>query len=146
MYIIGVTQTSTTCMQTIHVSLLNFHREITEVYTGFLPSIHLSSECHCPPSHPLIDTNNPATCVQHPPNQGRIARINSQAHPPSFANDFGTSQGWISAAGERNINITFQLTNSLYEVNILHVFPSLKLQSFASYLSMEIGNRKRLGL
>lgn len=94
----------------------NFHREVIEVYTGLFPSIHLSSECHCPPSHPLIDTNNPAVCVQHPPNQGRIDRINPQAHPPSFANDFGTNQGWISAAGDRNVNITFQLTNSLYEV------------------------------
>ena len=94
----------------------NFHREVIEVYTGLFPSIHLSSECHCPPSHPLIDTNNLAVCVQHPPNQGRIDRINPQAHPPSFANDFGTNQGWISAAGDRNVNITFQLTNSLYEV------------------------------
>ena len=91
-------------------------REVTEVYAGSFPSIHLSSECHCPPSHPLIDANNPAVCIQHPPNQGRIDRINPLAHPPSFANDFGTTMGWISAAGERNITITFHLTNSLYEV------------------------------
>ena len=97
------------------------------MYTGSFPSIHLSSECHCPPSHPLIDTNNPATCVQHPPNQGRVDRINPLAHPPSFANDFSTSQRWISATGDRNVNITFQLTNSLYEVRgliltIVHLF------------------------
>lgn len=51
--------------------------------------------------------------------RGHENRINPLAHPPGFINDFGTdsSNGWISAPGDRQANITITLTNSLYEVN-----------------------------
>lgn len=97
-------------------------REVTELVTGSLPFTHLSPECHCPPSHPVIDPNpsSGGECIQHAGrdlvSRGSAQRINPLAHPPGFINDFGTSNGWISSLGDREVNITLHLTNSLYEV------------------------------
>ena len=98
------------------------YREVAEAYTGTFPSVHLSSECHCPPSHPQIDPNNGANCIQYSGGnlipRGAVSRINSLAHPAGFINDFGTFNGWISAPGDRNVNITLLLTGYLYEVSV----------------------------
>jgi len=95
-------------------------REVTELATGTLPFAHLSPECHCPPSHPVINPDSGGDCIQHPGgnlvSRGTARRINSLAHPPGFINDFGTFNGWISAPGDRQVNITLHLTNSLYEL------------------------------
>ena len=68
-----------------------------------------------------MDPNNEALCVQQPggglPLRVSAERLNPFAHPPSYANDFTTSRGWISSPGQRDVNMTFTLTNSLYEVS-----------------------------
>lgn len=72
--------------------------------------------------------------------RGSVRRINTLAHPAGFINDFGTQNGWISAAGEREVNITVVLTDSLYEVRLclaLSLSLSLWLNYF-SYLMNEI--------
>ena len=105
-----------------------------ELATGIFPFVHLSSECHCPPSHPLIDPNNEANCIQHiggSINRGSVGRINPNAHPPGYINDFGAANGWISAPNEREVNVSVVLTNSLYEVSCQyrHSWPCLVLLS-----------------
>lgn len=40
-------------------------REVTEIVTGSFPSVHLRTDCRCPPSHPVINTVNSDRCIQH---------------------------------------------------------------------------------
>ena len=98
-------------------------REVTELVTGNLPFVHLSTECRCPPSHPVINPNNEAFCLQHTggglTNRGVTDRINSLAHPAGFINDLASSDGWISTPGVPEVNVTLTLTNSLYEVRTI---------------------------
>ncbi len=100
-------------------------REVAEQVTGSLPFVHLSTECHCPPSHPVIDPNGEDTCIQHTgdlTNRGFIGRLNTFAHPPGFLNDFGATTAWISVPGEQTAAITVNLTQSLYEVHVYIVY------------------------
>lgn len=98
-------------------------REVRELYTGSLPFSYLNTECRCPPSHPVIDLDDETRCIQHDggdlTNRGSSDRINPNAHPPGFVNDLRIDQdnGWISSPGDRHVNITLTLTNSLYEVS-----------------------------
>ena len=98
------------------------YREVQELYEGSLPFNYLSTECHCPPSHPVIDLDDETRCIQHDggdlTSRGAVDRINPLAHPPGFINDLniGESNGWISSPGDRQANITLNLTNSFYEV------------------------------
>ena len=98
-------------------------REVVELVTGTLPFVHPSTECHCPPSNPMIDQQNAVNCLQHSTLTPRtpMARINPLAHPPGFINDFSTTSGWISALGVRNASVTIQLTDSLYEIIFVNV-------------------------
>ena len=40
-------------------------REVIEIVTGSFPSVHLRTDCRCPPSHPVINTVNSDRCIQH---------------------------------------------------------------------------------
>ena len=99
-----------------------FSREVQELFEGSLPFNYLSTECRCPPSHPVIDFDDETRCIQHDGgdlvSRGASDRINPLAHPPGFINDLniGDSNGWISSPGDRQVNITLNLTNSIYEV------------------------------
>lgn len=93
------------------------------MFEGSFPFNHLNSECHCPPSHPVINLDDETQCIQHMRadliSRGASDRINPLAHPPGFINDLSitNNNGWISSPGDRQANITLNLTNSLYEVN-----------------------------
>ncbi len=90
-----------------------------ELVNGSLPFLHLSTECHCPPAQPLVDARDPNTCTQHPgnlPSRGEVERTNSLSHPAGDSNDLSRLTQWISAPGVAGVNITLNLTNSLYEV------------------------------
>ena len=106
----------------LHPNILIFsppvYRELTELVTEVLPFNHLSSECHCPPSLPLIDPNNENNCIPHAGLTPRApqSRIGTSAHPPGFVNNLGSADSWISALGGREASLTITLTNSLYEV------------------------------
>ena len=41
-----------------------FYREVEEIVTGTFPTVILSSNCHCPPSHPVINPLSPSNCIQ----------------------------------------------------------------------------------
>ena len=91
------------------------------MYKGSLPFSYLSTKCHCPPSHPVIDLDDETRCIQHDGDllsRGAADRINPLAHPPGFINDLnvGVGNGWISSPGDRQASITLNLTNSFYEV------------------------------
>lgn len=92
------------------------------MFEGSLPFNHLSTECHCPPSHPVINLDDETQCIQHTGanliSRGTSDRINPLAHPPGFVNDLSitNNNGWISSPGDQQANITLNLTNSLYEV------------------------------
>lgn len=103
------------------ILLFSVDREVMELVEGSFPFVHLSTECHCPPSHPVIDIDSEARCIQHAGTDlGTVERVNPLAHPPGFINDFGTGadDGWISAPGDRQANVTITLSNSLYEVSV----------------------------
>lgn len=89
--------------------------------TDSLPFLHLSTECHCPPSHPLANPQNEASCIQHQEGdltpRGSVGRLNSLSHPVGHINDLSSVFEWISSPGLRNINVTINLTTSLYEVS-----------------------------
>lgn len=91
-----------------------------ELVTGSLPFLHLSTECHCPPSHPQLSPQNQASCMQHSGGafipRGVVERLNSLSHPVGYINDLSRVFQWISAPGVNSVNITVNLTNSLYEV------------------------------
>lgn len=98
-------------------------REVQELFEGSFPFIHLSTECHCPPSHPVINLDDETKCIQHTGGElisrGVSDRINPLAHPPGFINDLSIADdnSWISSPGDHQANITLNLTNSLYEVD-----------------------------
>ena len=97
------------------------YREVQELVTGTFPAVHLSSSCRCPPSHPVISSST--ICVQHTGtnvNRGATNRINSQAHPAGYVNDNSFANSWISAIGEREVNISIKLVEGsdlLYDVS-----------------------------
>ena len=106
----------------------NFNcREVVELVAGTLPFLHLSTECHCPPSHPLVNPQNPSSCTQHPGGnlipRGTVGRLNSLSHAAGYLNDFSGLVDWVSSPGVRNVNITINLTNSLYEVKLTFCVP-----------------------
>lgn len=119
----------------LSVSLM--YREVQELFEGSFPFTHLSTECHCPPSHPVINLDDETSCIQHTGaeliSRGAVDRINPLAHPPGFINDLSISvgNGWISSPGDRQANITLNLTNSLYEVNLVRMV--LSLTAFFAY-------------
>ena len=41
------------CIQSLNLVTIIVHREVVGVATGTFPPVHLSSECRCPPSHPV---------------------------------------------------------------------------------------------
>ena len=96
------------------------YREVVEVATGTFPGVHLSSECRCPPSHPVAEGS---LCVQHVGtsiSRGAANRINSLAHPPGYINDNSFPNNWISAIGERQVNISIDFTagsDLIYDVS-----------------------------
>ena len=96
-------------------------REVMESFTGSLPFLHLSTECHCPPSHPATNPQNQGSCTQHPgaglTPRGNVARLNGLSHPVGYINDLSRVFQWVSAPGVRSVNVTVNLTNSLYEVS-----------------------------
>ena len=114
-------------------------REVMELADGSLPFVHLSTECHCPPSHPVVDIDSETRCIQHTGtnlvNRGSVERINPLAHPPGFINDFATGpdNGWISAPGDRQANVTLTLTHSLYEVSTVCTAIVLLLMTSSLY-------------
>lgn len=93
-----------------------------ELFEGSFPFNHLSTECHCPPSHPVINLDDETQCIQHTGanyiSRGASDRINPLAHPPGFVNDLSitNNNGWISSPGDHQASITLNLTHSLYEV------------------------------
>ncbi len=102
--------------------------------TGSLAFVHPSTECHCPPSLPVIDPNDESVCIQHLGdlvNRGFISRLNPLAHPPGFLNDFGATTGWISSPGDQAVSITVNLTYSLYEVGIAATVKPLSVDTDA---------------
>lgn len=69
--------------------------------------------------------------MQHPgdlPPRGGVGRLNPLSHPAGYLNDLSRVVEWISAPGVREVNITLNLTESLYEVIIgATPFPQLAL-------------------
>lgn len=108
-------------------------REVQELFEGSLPFNHLSTECHCPPSHPVINLDDETQCIQHTGanliSRGTSDRINPLAHPPGFVNDLSitNNNGWISSPGDQQANITLNLTHSLYEVSSSQYLPLLSI-------------------
>lgn len=95
---------------------------MTEIVTGNLPVLHLSTNCHCPPSHPVVLANS-AFCERHPgiPASGSVDRINPLAHPVGYINDNSFARSWISATNEPKVNISMKLVDNddlLYEVTL----------------------------
>lgn len=97
------------------------YREVVEIATGAFPAVHLSSECRCPSSHPVINSTN---CVQHTGttvNRGATNRLNAMAHPAGYINDNSFSNNWISTIEERQVNISLRLiegSDLLYDVSV----------------------------
>ena len=97
-----------------------FSREAYSAYSGALSFLHLSPNCRCPPSHPVVSSTAPSSCTQHPgltTNRGVIGRLNSNTHPPSYSNDNLTNSYWLSDPTERMVNITYILSDKLIEVS-----------------------------
>ena len=113
-------------------------REVQELYEGSLPFSYLTTECHCSPSHPVINIDDETQCIQHSGgsliNRGASDRINPLAHPPGFINDLNVADGngWITSPGGHQANITLNLTNSLYEVCYISWEESLNMFYFIS--------------
>lgn len=83
--------------------------------------VHLAPECRCPSSHPVIDPINSFRCIQHTGqsiDRGNVQRLNQDATPPGFMNNFHTGDQWISAINQPTTNITIKLsyTNFIFEV------------------------------
>ena len=108
-------------------------REVVEVANGSLPFLHLTSQCRCPPSHPSIFNDD--TCSQHPMatiSRGIVSRLNSFSKPVGYVND-QTSRNWVSSPGISNVQITINLTQSLYEVRAWPLY-SIASQSHSNCL------------
>ena len=85
--------------------------------------VHLSPECRCPFSHPVIDPLNSFRCIQHTGHsntidRGRVQRLNAEATPPGFMNNVNTGDQWISGINQATVNISIKLsyTNFIFEV------------------------------
>ncbi len=52
--------------------------------------------------------------------RGTVSRLNPLSHPVGYINDLSRVFQWISAPGVRGVNVTVNLTNSLYEVRKEH--------------------------
>ena len=100
--------------------LPTFSREVIELVNGSLPFLYLSTQCHCPPSHPVVNVQNSDICMQHTaPNltpRGTVSRLNSLSRNTGYVNDLSGTNQWISSPGVRNVAVTINLTQSLYEV------------------------------
>lgn len=111
--------------------LFVFSREVVELVNGSLPFLYLSTQCHCPPSHPVVSIQNPASCTQHTTfnltPRGTVRRVNSLSRNTGFLNDLSGSNEWISSPGVRNVEVTINLTRSLYEVRNVAVFYASKI-------------------
>lgn len=95
-------------------------RSIQEIYSGSLPSLSKFHECRCPPSHPLVDTNNELICTTlagHP--FSMISRINQDAHPVEYANDPDSLTRWQSELGQQVVNMTIDFKYG--EVEVLYM-------------------------
>ncbi|KAI6647890.1 Usherin-like [Oopsacas minuta] len=119
-------------------------REAYEVHSGSLSFLHLSPNCRCPPSHPVVSLTTPSLCTQHPgltTDRGNNNRLNTDAHPPSYSNDNFTNSYWLSSPGDRMLNITYVLSDKLIEVLfILAEFRSPRPQSIVLLKSSDDGN------
>ena len=94
-------------------------REAYSVYSGSLSFLHLSPDCMCPPSHPVVPPLATSTCTQHTglaTDRGSVTRLNTNAHPPSFSNDNVTNSFWNSQNTQKMVNVTYMLSDVPIEV------------------------------
>ncbi|KAK2920361.1 hypothetical protein Q8A73_002565 [Channa argus] len=100
------------------------NREIVELYSGVLPTLHTQSECRCPPSHPRVHPLVERYCIPNAvedTTNDRVLRLNLNTHPLSYINDQDMGTTWISKTMtthelDEGINITVDLVNGQYQV------------------------------
>lgn len=128
------------------ISQCLYLREVEELVTNNFPYLHLSSNCHCPPSHPVVSNVNTDRCVQHTGREncvplilyrmptgvatgrGSVIRINTNSHTVGYANDNSYTTSWVSAINQRDANLTISLiegSKSAYEVSQVSIMTCL---------------------
>uniref|UniRef100_A0A3Q4AAY9 Uncharacterized protein n=1 Tax=Mola mola TaxID=94237 RepID=A0A3Q4AAY9_MOLML len=106
------------------LNIYGFDREIIEVYSGVLPSLHAQSECRCPPSHPRVHPLVERYCIPNgveDTTNDRVLRLNLYAHPLSYLNDQDLGTTWLSKIMttqelDQGVIITVDLANGQYQV------------------------------
>nr|KAF6395357.1 hypothetical protein HJG63_009920 [Rousettus aegyptiacus] len=105
------------------VALTN--REIMDIFSGGLPTLHVQSHCRCPGSHPRVHPSDQRYCIPsdaQDSTRDRVSRLNPEAHPLSFINDNDISTSWVSrvftsiAQLNEGVTITVDLENGQYQV------------------------------
>ena len=101
------------------INFVILSREAYSVFSGSLSFLHLSPDCRCPPSHPVVPPLAPSTCTQHTglvTDRGSVVRLNANAHTPSFSNDNDTNSFWKSQNTRKMVNVTYVLSDVPIEV------------------------------
>ncbi|XP_003419924.2 usherin [Loxodonta africana] len=105
------------------VALTN--REILEVFSGDLLTVHIQSECRCPGSHPRIHPLQQRYCIPNgaeDTTENRVSRLNPKARPLSFVNDNDIGTSWVSRVFtnitqlDQGVTISVDLENGQYQV------------------------------
>uniref|UniRef100_G3SP58 Usherin n=1 Tax=Loxodonta africana TaxID=9785 RepID=G3SP58_LOXAF len=101
------------------------HREILEVFSGDLLTVHIQSECRCPGSHPRIHPLQQRYCIPNgaeDTTENRVSRLNPKARPLSFVNDNDIGTSWVSRVFtnitqlDQGVTISVDLENGQYQV------------------------------
>ncbi|XP_013386515.1 usherin-like [Lingula anatina] len=120
------------------VTLTN--REIEEVSSGVLPSVHLQTACRCPPSHPRVKPFRSRFCIKNgvPDNTiNQVLRLNNYSHPLEFLNDGDGNSIWVSSFLD-DVTITIDLQD---EFQVFYVV----LQFYSPLPTTVTIERKRAG-
>ncbi|XP_062863133.1 usherin [Trichomycterus rosablanca] len=101
------------------------NREIAEVHTGHLPSLHTQTACRCPSTHPRVHPLLERYCIPNghdDTTSSRVPRLHPHAHPLNYVNDDDLGTAWVSSVLfsperlDRGVALTLDLENGEYQV------------------------------